>query len=119
MSVAEWDSLGVKVIGDCASAEKPDRVIGVNGESSPSTSVLGLAGAAVAPVIRSAHGGARKVKSVNTLVEALGSPAQKRVIVAARSRRGRGRPAKEANEQATLWAVLAAVIVSDSMVALG
>ncbi|KAK9011648.1 hypothetical protein V6N11_044494 [Hibiscus sabdariffa] len=88
------DSLGVKVVGDCESAEKYGRVVGVNGEGAPSTAVLGLAGAAAPPIIGSTHGGARKVKSVNTLVEALGSPAQKRVIAAARSRRGRDRPAK-------------------------
>ncbi|KAK9045676.1 hypothetical protein V6N11_051585 [Hibiscus sabdariffa] len=92
--IAERDSLGVKVVGDCESAEKYGRVVGVNGEGAPSTTILGLVGAAAAPVIGSAHGGARKVKSVNTLVEALGSPAQKRVIAAARSRRGRRRPAK-------------------------
>ncbi|KAK9043361.1 hypothetical protein V6N11_071706 [Hibiscus sabdariffa] len=87
------DSLGVKVVGDCESAEKYGRVVGVNGEGTPSTVVLGLVGAVAAPVIRSAHEGARKVKSINTLVEALGSLAQKCVIAAARSRRGRGRPA--------------------------
>ncbi|KAK8564800.1 hypothetical protein V6N12_058382 [Hibiscus sabdariffa] len=54
--------------------------------------------ATVAPVIWFAHGGARKVKSVNTLVEALGSPVEKRVIVVARSMRGRGRPAKSEAE---------------------
>ncbi|KAK9033432.1 hypothetical protein V6N11_018465 [Hibiscus sabdariffa] len=75
-----------QVVGDCESAEKYGRVVGVNGEGAPSTAVLGLVGAAVTPVIGSAHGGARKVKSVNTLVEALGSPAQKRVIDAARTR---------------------------------
>ncbi|KAL4383709.1 hypothetical protein GQ457_15G014990 [Hibiscus cannabinus] len=94
VSIDEHDSIGVKVVGDCESAEKYGRVIGVNSEGAPSTTVLGLAGAAAAPVMGSAHGGARKVKSVNTLVEALGSPAQKRVIAAARSRRGRERPAK-------------------------
>ncbi|KAK9043286.1 hypothetical protein V6N11_071632 [Hibiscus sabdariffa] len=91
---AERDSLGVKVVGDCESAGKYGRVVGVNGEGTPSTAVLGLAGAAAAPVIGSAHGGARKVKSVNTLVEDIGSLAQKHVIAAARSRRGRGRSAK-------------------------
>ncbi|KAK8513966.1 hypothetical protein V6N11_021565 [Hibiscus sabdariffa] len=95
VSIAERDYLSVKVVGDCESAEKYGRVVGVNGEGAPSTMVSGLVGAAAAPVIVSAHGGARKVKSVNTLVEALGSPAQKHVIVAARSRRGRGRSAKE------------------------
>ncbi|KAK9025890.1 hypothetical protein V6N11_038744 [Hibiscus sabdariffa] len=94
VSIAERDSLGVKVVGDCESAEKYGRVVGMNGEGAPSTVILGLVGATVAPVTRSAHGDARKVKSVNTLVEALGSPAQKRVIAAARSTRGRGRPAK-------------------------
>ncbi|KAK9037669.1 hypothetical protein V6N11_022571 [Hibiscus sabdariffa] len=93
--VAERDSLGVKVVGDCESAEKYGCLVGVNSEGAHSTVILGLAGAAVAPVIGSAHGGTRKVKSVNTLVEALGSPVQKRVIDAARSRRGRGQPAKE------------------------
>ncbi|KAK8597023.1 hypothetical protein V6N12_065500 [Hibiscus sabdariffa] len=87
--MTERDSLGVEVVGGCVSVEKSNRVIGVNGESSLSTAVLGLAGAVVAPVIGSAHGGARKVKSGNTLVEALGSLAQKRVITATRSRRGR------------------------------
>ncbi|KAL4318872.1 hypothetical protein GQ457_18G012420 [Hibiscus cannabinus] len=62
MFVAERDSLGVKVVSDCESAEQYGRVVSVNGEGSPSTSVLGLAGAAAAPVIGSAHGGARKVK---------------------------------------------------------
>ncbi|KAK8997089.1 hypothetical protein V6N11_020578 [Hibiscus sabdariffa] len=95
VSISERDSLGVKVVGDCESAEKYGRVVGVNGECAPSTTILGLAGAAAAPVIGSTHGGARKVKSVNTLVEALESPAQKRVIAADRSRRGRGRLAKE------------------------
>ncbi|KAK8528283.1 hypothetical protein V6N12_074814 [Hibiscus sabdariffa] len=94
VSIVKRDSLGVKVIGDCESAEKYGRVVGVNGEGAPLTTVLGHAGAATAPVIGSSHGGARKVKSVNTLVEALGSPAQKRVIATARSRRGHGRPAK-------------------------
>ncbi|KAK8694480.1 hypothetical protein V6N13_072031 [Hibiscus sabdariffa] len=94
VSIAERDSLGVKVVWDCESAEKYGRVVGVNGESTPLMVVLGLDGAAASPVIGSAHGGARKVKSVNTLVEALGSLAQKHVITAARSRRGRGRPAK-------------------------
>ncbi|KAL4303994.1 hypothetical protein GQ457_10G007720 [Hibiscus cannabinus] len=94
VSIAERDSLGVKVVGDCESAEKYVCVVCVNGEGAPLTVVLGLAGAAATPVIGSAHGGARKVKSVNTLVEALGSPAQKRVITAGTSRRGRGQPAK-------------------------
>ncbi|KAL4351562.1 hypothetical protein GQ457_06G013110 [Hibiscus cannabinus] len=83
-----------EVVGDCDAAEKYGHVVGVNSEDAPSMATLGLVGAAAAPVIGSAHGGARKVKSVNTLVEALGSPAQKRVIAAARSRRGRGWPAK-------------------------
>ncbi|KAK8979250.1 hypothetical protein V6N11_000402 [Hibiscus sabdariffa] len=90
VSIAEHDYLGVRVVGDCESAEKYGRVVSVNGEGAPLTLGLGLAGAATAPVIGSAHRGARTVKSVNTLVEALGSPAQKRVIAAARSRRGRG-----------------------------
>ncbi|KAK9026767.1 hypothetical protein V6N11_039601 [Hibiscus sabdariffa] len=38
--VAEHDSLGVKV----ESTEQYGRVVGVNGEGSPSTAVLGLAG---------------------------------------------------------------------------
>ncbi|KAK8998879.1 hypothetical protein V6N11_070060 [Hibiscus sabdariffa] len=97
VSIAERDSLGVKVVGDCVLAEKYGHVVGVNSEDAPSMAVLGLVGAVTAPVIGSAHRGARKVKSVNTLVEALGSPAQKRVIAAARSRRGRRRPAKESN----------------------
>ncbi|KAK9046483.1 hypothetical protein V6N11_052370 [Hibiscus sabdariffa] len=84
VSIAEHDSLGVKVVGDCELAEKYGRVVGVNGEGAPSTEVLGLVRAAAAPIIGSVHGGARKVKSVNTLVEALGSPAEKRVIAAAR-----------------------------------
>ncbi|KAK8538938.1 hypothetical protein V6N12_034642 [Hibiscus sabdariffa] len=94
VSVAERDSLGVKVVGDCASTKHYGRVVGMNGKSSPSTMVLGLVGAIVAPVIGSTHGGARKVKSDNTLVEALGSSAQKRVIATARSRRGREQPTK-------------------------
>ncbi|KAK9030745.1 hypothetical protein V6N11_032158 [Hibiscus sabdariffa] len=94
VSIAERDSLGVKVVGDCESAEKCGRVVGVNGKGTHSTVVLGLVGAAAASVIGSAHGGARKVKSVNTLVEALGSPSQKREIAAARSRRRCGRPSK-------------------------
>ncbi|KAK8990828.1 hypothetical protein V6N11_028788 [Hibiscus sabdariffa] len=93
--IAEHDSLGVKVVGDCESAEKYGRVVGMNGEGAPSTAVLGLVRATAAPVIGSAHRGARKVKSVNTLVEALGLPTQKRVTAATRSRRGRGRPTKE------------------------
>ncbi|KAK8538848.1 hypothetical protein V6N12_034555 [Hibiscus sabdariffa] len=95
VSIAERDSLDVMVVGDCESAEKYGRVVGVNDEGAPSAAVLGLVGAAATPIIGSAHGGAGKVKSVNTLVEALGSPAQKRVIVVARSRRGCRRPAKE------------------------
>ncbi|KAK8495383.1 hypothetical protein V6N12_057210 [Hibiscus sabdariffa] len=67
---------------------------GENGESPTAVVVLGTDGATVAPVIGSVQAGVRKVKSVNTLVEALGSPAQKRVIVAAKSRQGRGRPVK-------------------------
>ncbi|KAK9042116.1 hypothetical protein V6N11_017195 [Hibiscus sabdariffa] len=67
----------------------------MNGEDAPLTVVLGLAGAVAAPIIKSAHGGAGKVKLVNTLVDALGSPAQKRVIAVAWSRRGRGRLAKD------------------------
>ncbi|KAL4387071.1 hypothetical protein GQ457_09G013140 [Hibiscus cannabinus] len=94
MSIVECDSLGVKVVGDCESTEKYGHVVGENCEGAPSTMILGLAGAAAAPVIGFAHGGARKVMSVNTLVSALGSSAQKRVIAAARSRRGRGRPTK-------------------------
>ncbi|KAK8510957.1 hypothetical protein V6N12_036869 [Hibiscus sabdariffa] len=74
VSIVERDFLGVKVVGDCESAEKYGRVVGVNREGAPSTAVLGLAGASAAPVIGSAHGSARKVKSVDTLVEALGSP---------------------------------------------
>ncbi|KAK8988243.1 hypothetical protein V6N11_065839 [Hibiscus sabdariffa] len=94
-SVAERDSLGVKVVRGCASVEQYGHVVGVNGESSPSTTVLGLFGAATTLVIESTHGGARKVKPVNTLVESLGSPTKKCVILAARSRRGSDRPAKE------------------------
>ncbi|KAK9031619.1 hypothetical protein V6N11_055914 [Hibiscus sabdariffa] len=73
VSVAERDSLGVKVVGDCESTEQYGRVIGVNSEGSHSTVVLGLCKAAATPAIGSAHGGARKVKSINTLVEALES----------------------------------------------
>ncbi|KAL4280692.1 hypothetical protein GQ457_03G015910 [Hibiscus cannabinus] len=94
VSIAERESLGVKVVGDCESVEKYGRVVGMNGEGAHSTVILGLVGAVAAPIIGSAHGGVRNVKSVNTLVEALGSPAQKRVITVARSRRGCGRPAK-------------------------
>ncbi|KAK8578832.1 hypothetical protein V6N12_069176 [Hibiscus sabdariffa] len=64
-----------RAVADCDSLEESVRVIGVNGESSSSTTIVGLVGATVAPVIGTAQGGARKVKSVNTLVEDLGSPA--------------------------------------------
>ncbi|KAK8507687.1 hypothetical protein V6N12_067020 [Hibiscus sabdariffa] len=58
------------------------------------SALVGCVGAAVAPVIGVAQGGARKVKFVNSLVEALGSPVQQRVIVATHCKRDRGRPAK-------------------------
>ncbi|KAL4385872.1 hypothetical protein GQ457_09G021510 [Hibiscus cannabinus] len=89
--VKQRDSLDVRVVGDCESAEKYGHVLGINGEGAPSTAVLGLVGAAATPVIGFAHRGARKVKSVNTLVEALGSPALKREIAAARYQRARPR----------------------------
>ncbi|KAK8661523.1 hypothetical protein V6N13_091122 [Hibiscus sabdariffa] len=59
VSITEHDSFCVKVVGDCESVEKYGRVVDVNDEGAPSTAVLGLVGAAVAPVIESAHGGAR------------------------------------------------------------
>ncbi|KAK9044701.1 hypothetical protein V6N11_058595 [Hibiscus sabdariffa] len=69
-------------------------VIGEHRVASPAITILGPTGAAMAPIIGSAQGGARKVKSVNSLVEALGSPAQQRVITAARSIQGRRRLTK-------------------------
>ncbi|KAK8583508.1 hypothetical protein V6N12_067778 [Hibiscus sabdariffa] len=61
---------------------------------SSSSAVLGDAGAALAPVLGFVSGGVHKVKSVNCLVEALASPKQRQIVVAACSRKGRGRPAK-------------------------
>ncbi|KAK8497932.1 hypothetical protein V6N11_076751 [Hibiscus sabdariffa] len=74
--------------------EKRGSTIGENGGDSPAGAILGSVGAFVASVIRFVEGSARKVKLVNSLVEALGSSAQQRVIATARSRRGRSRPAK-------------------------
>ncbi|KAK8490911.1 hypothetical protein V6N11_073345 [Hibiscus sabdariffa] len=56
--------------------------------------VVGVAGAALAPVLGAISGGICKVKSVNCLVEALASPEQRQVVAVARSRKGRGSPAK-------------------------
>ncbi|KAK8498946.1 hypothetical protein V6N12_046887 [Hibiscus sabdariffa] len=56
--------------------------------------ILGSNGAAVAPVLGSTQGGPRKVKLVNYLVEALGSPTEQCATNAARTRRGRGCPTK-------------------------
>ncbi|KAK8583509.1 hypothetical protein V6N12_067779 [Hibiscus sabdariffa] len=61
---------------------------------SSSSAVLGDAGAALALVLGSVPGGVRKVKSMNCLVEVLASPKQRHTVVAARSRKGRGRPTK-------------------------
>ncbi|KAK8495049.1 hypothetical protein V6N12_033920 [Hibiscus sabdariffa] len=61
--------------------------------SSP-PAILGDVGDALVSVLGSVPGGIRKVKSMNCLVEALASPEQRRTVVVARARRGRGRPAK-------------------------
>ncbi|KAK8516320.1 hypothetical protein V6N12_068928 [Hibiscus sabdariffa] len=74
--------------------EKLGSIDGEHGVVFPAGAILGSVGAAVALVIGSVKDSARKVKSVNSLVEALGSPAQQRVLVAARSMRGRDRPTK-------------------------
>ncbi|KAK8972988.1 hypothetical protein V6N11_028577 [Hibiscus sabdariffa] len=62
--------------------------------SSPPSAVVGVAKAALAPVLGVVSGGIRKVKSVNCLVEALTSPEQRQVVAAACSRKGRGRLVK-------------------------
>ncbi|KAK8590014.1 hypothetical protein V6N12_024400 [Hibiscus sabdariffa] len=61
--------------------------------SSPVVVLCGV-GAALVPIIGTIPGGVRKVKSVNSLVEALGLSAQHHIIAAACSRRGCGRPTK-------------------------
>ncbi|KAK8600558.1 hypothetical protein V6N12_050411 [Hibiscus sabdariffa] len=95
VSIAEWDSLAVQVLGhSCATGAKSGSATREFGSIYPETAVVGFVGAVVASVIGVAQGGAWKEKSMNSLVEALGSPAQQHVIVVARSRRGRGQPSK-------------------------
>ncbi|KAK8474784.1 hypothetical protein V6N11_021672 [Hibiscus sabdariffa] len=74
--------------------ELPGLNFGENRVASPSTAILGAVRAALAPIIGTTLGGSRKVKSVNSLVEALGSRAQQRVIAVTRTQRGRGRMTK-------------------------
>ncbi|KAK9033200.1 hypothetical protein V6N11_018237 [Hibiscus sabdariffa] len=76
------------------SSKVPGLALGDNCVTSSLAAVLGGDGAALALIIGYVSGGFRKVTSVNTLVEALGSMAQRHVIVAARSMRGRRHPAK-------------------------
>ncbi|KAK9010491.1 hypothetical protein V6N11_036998 [Hibiscus sabdariffa] len=80
---------------DCVAASSKTTVVVIaNNDLSSSPVVLGVTGAALAPVLGSIPGGVRKVKSVNYLVEALALPEQRRSIAVARARRGCGRPAK-------------------------
>ncbi|KAK9042333.1 hypothetical protein V6N11_017410 [Hibiscus sabdariffa] len=83
------------VLGTLASWLQSQAVrLGNYGVASPKLAIEECVGVAVAPVIGVAQGGVRKVNSVNSLVEALGSPAHQCTIIVARSRRGRGRPTK-------------------------
>ncbi|KAK8562328.1 hypothetical protein V6N12_010412 [Hibiscus sabdariffa] len=89
--VAERDSHVFNTLGNAReSVEKPGVVVGEYRVVSHAVTILGSVGAVVVLVIGPVHGGSRKVKSVNSLVEALGSPAQQDVIVVARSIRGCG-----------------------------
>ncbi|KAK8510412.1 hypothetical protein V6N11_082454 [Hibiscus sabdariffa] len=73
---------------DCAAASS--RMVIADNNLSSSLAVLGVTDAALAPMLGTVLGGVRKVKSVNCLVEALASPEQRRSIIVARARRGRG-----------------------------
>ncbi|KAK9033586.1 hypothetical protein V6N11_049773 [Hibiscus sabdariffa] len=76
VSVAERDSHVVNTLGNThASVEKSGVVLGKHGVV-PQVAFLGSAGASMVLVIGSVQGGARKDKSVNSLVEALGLSAQ-------------------------------------------
>ncbi|KAK8985098.1 hypothetical protein V6N11_076789 [Hibiscus sabdariffa] len=95
MSAAKRNSpVGITLGDNREPIEKPEGIVREHGVVSPAVVTLGCAGATVAPVIGSAQGGVRTVKSVNSLVEALGSSAQQHVIATTRSRRGRGQPEK-------------------------
>ncbi|KAK8509009.1 hypothetical protein V6N12_016853 [Hibiscus sabdariffa] len=87
-AVVRDSHLGHILGGDCAMS------LGDNCVTSPPAVVLGDAEATLAPIIGSVPASVRKIKSVNSLVEALGSSAQWCVVHAARSRRGHGRPRK-------------------------
>ncbi|KAK8528227.1 hypothetical protein V6N12_074762 [Hibiscus sabdariffa] len=80
---------GVCSAGDAAVATVGDRT-----KVSMDVAVVGVVGAALAPILGAVSGGICKVKSVNCLVEALASPEQRQVVAAARSRKGGGRPMK-------------------------
>ncbi|KAK8513138.1 hypothetical protein V6N12_037630 [Hibiscus sabdariffa] len=56
------------------SVEKPGVKVGEHRVVSHAVTILGADGVVVALVIRFAQGGAKKVKSVNSLVDALGLP---------------------------------------------
>ncbi|KAK9025145.1 hypothetical protein V6N11_065042 [Hibiscus sabdariffa] len=78
-------------------ADKGDRelIVGLGNKVPSPARVVGATGAAFVPIVGVVPGVARKVKSVNSLVEALSSPEQQCVIAPTRTKRGRGRPAKD------------------------
>ncbi|KAK8491834.1 hypothetical protein V6N12_041500 [Hibiscus sabdariffa] len=95
MSVVVWDSNVGHIEGGVYEFDEALVLnFGENRVNSPSAAILGTTGASLAPIIGIAQGGARKVKSMKALVEALGSPAQHRFIVVAYNQRGHGRPLK-------------------------
>ncbi|KAK8507677.1 hypothetical protein V6N12_067010 [Hibiscus sabdariffa] len=59
----------------CALAVESSSAAGKYGVASPESMVVGHSRATVVPVIGVAQGGARTVKSLNSLVDALGAPA--------------------------------------------
>ncbi|KAK8494395.1 hypothetical protein V6N11_021645 [Hibiscus sabdariffa] len=95
VSNPDLDSVDSEAQGSsCVRVVELDNSVANTSAMFPLLVLVGYAEAAVVPVVGTAKGGDRKVKSVNSLVEALGSPAQQRVITATSSKRGRGRSAK-------------------------
>ncbi|KAK9044590.1 hypothetical protein V6N11_058488 [Hibiscus sabdariffa] len=108
-----------------------ESIVGLGHTALATEVVVGAAGAMLIPTIGTIPGGVRKVKSVTSLVEALSSSAQQRVIAVARSKRGRSQPARnhglvgrveegvcapiDGEEQAVLWGELAASLKSESL----
>ncbi|KAK8519578.1 hypothetical protein V6N13_133471 [Hibiscus sabdariffa] len=76
----ESDTVRDSALGNMVAGEGNRETAGGLCSTIPSPMVIGGAGAALVAVVGAVSGGIRKVKSINSLLEALGSTEQRRVM---------------------------------------